>query len=112
VLARLRRLAARVASARRSPLDSSRPSPPSPGFLGERMYYRDPRGRRVEAVCVDVSTDWVPLFDIEIKERDEDRVVESISRIRGYTALRGLAASRSWGLREQMHNYGAGVGSA
>jgi hypothetical protein len=107
MLARLRRLAARAPSARPKPLQSERASSPSPGFLGERLYYRDSRGRRVEAICVDVSTDWVPLYDIEVKEPDKSKIVESISHVRGYTALRELVVARGWERREQLHNYGS-----
>jgi hypothetical protein len=77
-----------------SPRASLRPSPPSRGFLGERIYYRDSRGRPVRASCVDVSTDWVPLFDVEVMDYGE--VVESHKAIRGYTALKDLAQSRGW----------------
>jgi hypothetical protein len=78
----------------RPSLQSLQPSPPSRGFLGERMYYLDSRGRPVEASCVDVSTDWVPLFDVEVIDQGE--VVESYRGIRGYTALKDLVQSRGW----------------
>jgi hypothetical protein len=82
----------------RSP-QPERPSPPSPGFLGERIYYLDSSGRSIEASCVDVSTDWVPLFDVEVSRGGE--VVESHKGIRGYTALSELVESRGWRKRTQ-----------
>jgi hypothetical protein len=64
------------------------------------MYYveREPfQGRFVEATCVDVSTDWVPLFDIKIKDSNaRGRIVETINGVRGYTALQELVQSRGW----------------
>jgi hypothetical protein len=63
------------------------------------MFYfeREPfEGRFVEATCVDVSTEWVPLFDITIKADVQGRVVETINGVRGYTALQELARSRGW----------------
>jgi hypothetical protein len=72
-----------------------RPSPPSPGFLGARIRYRDSNDRRIYASCVDVSTDWVALFDVEVVDRG-DKVVESYRGVRGYTALHELAESRGW----------------
>ena len=98
----LKRLLGRLRFGRptsRSPRPTERPSPPSPGFLGERIYYRDSRGRRVEAVCVDVSTDWVSLFDIEVIDRGE--VVETHRGVRGYTALNELAQTRGWTKRQR-----------
>jgi hypothetical protein len=88
------------------PPDRSRPSSPSLGFLGERLYYLDRRTlARVEAACVDVSTDWVPLFDIEIKDHEEGRIVETIRGVRGYTALRELVRSRGWERRRSIEAY-------
>jgi hypothetical protein len=63
------------------------------------MYYveRGPfKVRYVEATCVDVSTDWVPLFEIKIKDTVGGRFVETIDGVRGYTALQELARSRGW----------------
>jgi hypothetical protein len=48
----------------------------------------------VDATCVDVSTDWVPLFDVEVVAHGE--IVESHRRVRGFTELDELAASRGW----------------
>ena len=48
----------------------------------------------VEATCVDVSTDWVPLFDVEVIVDGE--VMESHRAVRGFTELDELAASRGW----------------
>jgi hypothetical protein len=101
-----RRLLVRLRSGRPLTRDSPRPSltplqpsPPSPGFLGERIYYKDSRGRPVEASCVDVSTDWVPLFDVEVIDHGE--VLASYKGIRGYTALKDLVESRGWIKRDR-----------
>jgi hypothetical protein len=83
-----------------SPRASLQPSPPSRGFLGERLYYLDSRFRPVEVSCVDVSTDWVPLFDVKVTDHGE--VVESYQGVRGYTALKELVESRGWAKRDQM----------
>jgi hypothetical protein len=104
MLAWSKRLLVRLRSVRPdtqcNPQASVRPSPPSRGFLGERIYYLDSRSRAVEASCVDVATDWVPLFDVEVVDNGE--VVESYTGIRGYTALNELVQSRGWVKRPQM----------
>jgi hypothetical protein len=70
-------------------------SPPAQGFVGEHIYYwGDGENLSVDATCVDVSTDWVPLFDVEVVARGE--VVESHGGLRGFTELEDLAASRGW----------------
>jgi hypothetical protein len=71
------------------------------------MYYveRAPfKVRFVEVTCVDISTDWVPLFDVKIQDNDEVRFVETIDRVRGYTGLQELIRSRGWE-RRKLGNY-------
>ena len=48
---------------------------------------------------MDVSTDWVSLFDIEVIDRGE--VVETHRGVRGYTALNELAQTRGWTKRQR-----------
>jgi hypothetical protein len=102
VVAALKRLRERLrppANPREAQDPPSLESPPSTGFLGEHIYYRDPRNHPVRVRCVDVSTDWVPLFEAEVF--DGAHRIEHHQGLRGYTALTALAESRQWTKRLQ-----------